>query len=101
MTGCGGTAYGIFSAAQAAGVNRFSAQSISWKLPEERDAAHRQFESAVLDIGGVVIRYGQFYGPDTYHPTNQPPPPCIHIDEAARRTLATLEAPPGIIERVE
>lgn len=91
----------LLSAAQAEGVNQFSAQSIAWKLPEEREAAYRQFESSVLEVGGVVIRYGQFHAPDTYYPADPPPSPRIHVDEAASRTLMTLDTPPGIIEIVE
>jgi hypothetical protein len=56
--------------------------------------------SAVLDASGIVIRYGQLYGPDTYHETAKPDPPRIHIDEAARRTVPFLEAPSGIVEIV-
>ena len=91
----------LLAAAQIADVNRFSAQSIAWELPAERGVAYRQFENSVLEAGGVVIRYGQFYGPDTYYPADPPPPPRIHIDEAVSRTLTTLDAPPGIVELVE
>jgi len=45
----------------------------------------------VLAADGVVIRYGRFYGPGTYHPDHPPEPPRIHVDEAARRTLPTLD----------
>jgi hypothetical protein len=56
----------------------------------------------VLDTaGGVVIRYGQLYGPGTYFETEQPPPPQIQVDDAARRTVPILNAPPGIIELVD
>ncbi len=91
----------LLAAAQAAAAHRFFAQSIAWELPAERGVATRQYENSVLDAGGVVIRYGQLYGPDTYYPTDPPPPPRIHIDEAARRTMTTLEAPPGIVELVD
>ena len=47
----------------------------------------------MLNAGGVVIRYGQLYGPGTYYETEQPPPPRIHVDEAARRTVPILDAP--------
>ncbi|MBV8220752.1 MAG: hypothetical protein JO325_19990 [Solirubrobacterales bacterium] len=55
----------------------------------------------MLDAGGVVIRYGQLYGPGTYYETEKPDPPRVHVDDAARRTVPILEAPPGIIEIVE
>ena len=50
----------------------------------------------MLQAGGVVIRYGQFYGPGTYYETGPPDPPRIHVDDAARQTLPALAAPPGV-----
>jgi hypothetical protein len=44
----------------------------------------------------VVIRYGRLYGPGTYYPDAPPEPPRIHVDDAARQTLPTLRAPPGV-----
>lgn len=67
----------------------------------ERGATYRAHERAVLDAGGAIIRYGQFYGPDTYYPTQLPTPPRIEVGEAARRTLSVLDAPSGIVEVVE
>jgi hypothetical protein len=46
---------------------------------------------------GVVVRYGQFYGPGTCYETGKPSPPAIQIDDAARRTLPALEAPSGVM----
>jgi hypothetical protein len=54
----------------------------------------------VLAAGGVVLRYGQFYGPGTYH-RDPPAPPRVHIDEAARRTVALLDAPSSIVTIVD
>ena len=62
---------------------------------------HREYENSVLSVGGVVIRYGQLYGPGTYFETDKPSPPRIHVDEAARRTVPILDAPRGIVEVVE
>ena len=56
-------------AAEAAGAQRILAQSIAWEPPGERGASYREHENAVLDAGGVVIRYGQLYGPGTYFET--------------------------------
>lgn len=76
---------------------RVIAQSISWELadaePRARTAEH---ERLVLESNGVVIRYGQFYGPGTYYPETPPDQPRIHIDDAARLTLASLDVPPGV-----
>jgi nucleoside-diphosphate-sugar epimerase len=87
----------LLAAAAAAGAGRVIAQSISWELPSD---AHRAVtaahERAVLAAGGVVIRYGQLYGPGTYYPSAPPDPPRIHVDDAARRSLPALTAPPGV-----
>jgi nucleoside-diphosphate-sugar epimerase len=91
----------LLAAAEAAGASRFLAQSIAWELPPGRGTAIAEFEAMVLDAGGVVLRYGQFYGPGTYYEDEPPEPPRIHIDEAARRTIPALEAPSGTIEIVE
>jgi uncharacterized protein YbjT (DUF2867 family) len=90
-----GTANLLAAAAAAAG--RVIAQSISWELPSAgRRAVIAAHERAVLQAGGVVIRYGQLYGPGTYYPAAPPGPPRIHVDDAARQTLPTLAAPPGV-----
>jgi nucleoside-diphosphate-sugar epimerase len=90
----------LLAAAQAAGAPRFLAQSVAWELRGSGAAAKEALERAVLGFGGVVLRYGQFYGPGTYHP-KPPDPPRIQIDDAARRTATLLEAPTGIVEVVE
>jgi nucleoside-diphosphate-sugar epimerase len=87
----------LIGAAQAAGVARLIAQSISWSPPGGGDAVERH-ERAVLDAGGVVLRYGQLYGPGTYYESERPDPPRVHVDEAARRTAELLDAPgPSIV----
>jgi hypothetical protein len=69
-------------------------------LPD--DAAQiPEHERMVLDAGGVVLRYGQFYGPGTYYEDEPPGPPRIEIDAAARRTVELLDAPSGVVEIVE
>jgi nucleoside-diphosphate-sugar epimerase len=81
----------LVAAAADAGA-RVIAQSISWELPNEAGravtAAH---ERMVLAAGGVVIRYGQFYGPGTYYPGEPPAPPRVHVDSAARQTMPALD----------
>ena len=54
-------------------------------------------EEVVLAAAGVVVRYGQFYGAGTYHAERPVDGPAIQIDEAARRTLELLDAPPGSV----
>lgn len=91
----------LLAAVQAAGAGRFLAQSLAW-TPRSAAAAVAEHERLVLSAGGVVLRYGAFYGPGTYFGTERlPPAPRIHVDEAARRTLEALEAPTGVITVVE
>jgi hypothetical protein len=87
----------LLAAAATAKAQRVIVQSISWELPgENRRAITASHERAVLDAGGVVIRYGQLYGPGTFYPGAPPQPPRIHVDDAARLTLPTLAVPPGV-----
>jgi len=87
----------LLAAAVAAGGARVIAQSIAWELPgEHRRAVTAAHERAVLHAGGLVIRYGQLWGPGTYYPAGPPDPPRIHVDDAARQTLSALEAQPGL-----
>jgi hypothetical protein len=73
------------------------AQSIAFKPPGVgRSVA--EHERMVLDFGGVVVRYGWLYGPDTYSGSRRlVPQPRIHVDEAARRTVELLDAPAGVV----
>ena len=94
--------HNLLAAAAAAGASRFVAQSIAWELPgADATRAVSEHEAAVLGANGVVVRYGQFYGPGTYFEDEPAPPPRIQIDEAARRTLPALEAPAGILTIVD
>ncbi|HZT53718.1 MAG TPA: NAD-dependent epimerase/dehydratase family protein [Gaiellaceae bacterium] len=80
----------------AAGSARTVAQSIAFPpgAPEH--------ERMVLGAGGVVLRYGVFYGPGTYNETPPEGVPRIHVDVAARRTVELLDAPAGsLFEIVE
>jgi uncharacterized protein YbjT (DUF2867 family) len=86
----------LIAAAAAAGAERVIAQSISWELPGARRAVTAAHERAVIEAGGVVIRYGQLYGPGTFYPDGPPDPPRIHVDDAARLTLPALTAPAGL-----
>jgi len=86
----------LLTAATAAGADRFLAQSIA-SVPPGSTQAVAEHERQVLDAGGVVVRYGWLYGPGTYYPDEPPPPPRIHVDDAAQRTMALLDAPSGIV----
>jgi nucleoside-diphosphate-sugar epimerase len=87
----------LIGAARAAGAGRFVAQSIAFKPPGVGRAV-AQHEQMVLEFGGVVLRYGWLYGPGTYSGRRRlVPPPRIHVDEAARRTVELLNAPSGVV----
>ena len=86
----------LLDAAQGSGAQRFVAQSIAWRPPAGAETVEAH-ERMVLDAGGVVIEYGTFYGPGTFGGEKQPPHPRIHLDEAARRTVELLDAPPGVV----
>ena len=92
----------LIEAARRNGSPKIFAQSVAWLLPDGPDSqAVAHLELSVLAERGVVLRYGQFYGPGTYHEQAPPPPPRVHVEEAARRTVAALEAPTGVLTIVE
>jgi nucleoside-diphosphate-sugar epimerase len=84
--------------AAAAGA-RYLAQSIAVPLSGEAARAVEELERTTLAAGGVVLRYGIFYGPGTYSDGTGrlPDPPRVHVEEAARRTVGALAAPSGVI----
>lgn len=91
----------LLESARRNGITRFFAQSVAWELEGDGGAAVAEMESGVLEFGGTVLRYGQFYGAGTYHPDTPPQPPRVHIDNAAQRTVAALAAEPGTLEIVD
>jgi uncharacterized protein YbjT (DUF2867 family) len=90
----------LVAAAKTARADRFVAQSIAWR-PSGRSEVVDDHERQVLEIGGVVARYGRLYGPGTFYEHELPPPPRIHVDAAARATPPLLEAPSGIVTIAE
>jgi nucleoside-diphosphate-sugar epimerase len=88
----------LLAAAEAAGAARVVAQSIAWQLPGDAGAAVAELERLVLAADGVVLRYGRLYGPGTYYEDEEPAPPRVHVETAARRTMPALYAPSGIVE---
>jgi nucleoside-diphosphate-sugar epimerase len=91
----------LLAAARAANVTRLLAQSVAWRPEGESGAAVAYLEEATLAAGGVVLRYGRFYGPGTWHEDELPAPPRMRVDEAAGRTVTALEAPSGVLTVVE
>ena len=91
----------LIAAARASGASRMLAQSIAFNPPGVGRSI-KEHERMVLDFGGVVLRYGWLYGPGTYSgDTRRVPPPRIHVDEAARRTVELLDAPPSVVVLAE
>ena len=115
----------LVRAAERAGARRLVAQSIAWayapKAPPYRetdpldvDATGQRatsvaggvvpLEAAVLNssrLEGVVLRYGQLYGPGTWTQTPAGSSP-LHVDAAAfAALLATDRGPPGIYNIAE
>ncbi|HEY6025218.1 MAG TPA: NAD(P)-dependent oxidoreductase [Pseudolabrys sp.] len=112
----------LVAAARAANVKRMVAQSVAFayapgvgprvesdplNLGAEGIAgrsaeAVAALEQAVLELPeGIVLRYGYFYGPGTWHETASRTP-SVHIDAAARATLvALMKAKPGIYNIAE
>ena len=88
----------LIEAARLSGSPKILAQSVAWDLPDPTDAlAVAELERAVLAEGGVVLSYGQFYGPGTYNPDQVPAEPRVQIDRAADRTVELLTAPSGVV----
>jgi UDP-glucose 4-epimerase len=86
----------LVAAARAADASHLVAQSIAWQASNPTSVEH--LERAVLDFGGVVLRYGQFHGPGTWSPTAADIPedgPKVSVDHAAAATLAHLTSPSG------
>jgi nucleoside-diphosphate-sugar epimerase len=63
----------LIEAARRSGSPKILAQSVAWQLPDGPDArAVAELERSVLAEDGVVLRYGQLYGPGTYNKQQQP-----------------------------
>jgi nucleoside-diphosphate-sugar epimerase len=88
----------LIEAARLSGSPKILAQSVAWQLPDGPDAkAVAELERSVLAEGGVVLRYGQFYGPGTYNEQRPPAEPRVQIDRAAERTVDALGEPTGVV----
>jgi hypothetical protein len=88
----------LIEAARRSGSPKFLAQTVAWQLPDGPDAlAVAELQRAVLAEGGVVLSYGQFYGPGTYNEDAVPAEPRVQIDRAAERTVQLLDSPSGVV----
>lgn len=91
----------LIEASRTAGCSRFIAQSVAWHLPGDGGKAIEYLESAVSAEGGVIIRYGQLYGPGTYYEDTLPGHPRISIGEASKCSLIALTMQPGTLSLCE
>ena len=91
----------LLAAAKATNAPGFVAQSIAWRTGPGTGPVLDAHENGVVSAGGTVLRYGLFYGPGTFFEKDQPPPPRIHVDDAARRTMPFLAGPRGIFTITE
>jgi hypothetical protein len=90
--------HNLIEAAQNGRAQKVLAQSIAWELPPGAGAdAVTELERSVLAVHGVVLRYGQFYGPGTYYPAELPDHPRVHLETAALATVDALTAPSGVL----
>jgi uncharacterized protein YbjT (DUF2867 family) len=88
----------LIETALQSGSPKILAQTVAWPLPAGPDArAVAELERSVLAEGGVVLSYGQFYGPGTYNEQRLPAEPRVHIERAAERTVEALGAPTGVV----
>lgn len=88
----------LIDAARQSGSPKILAQTVAWQLPDGPDAlAVAELEQSVLAEGGVVLSYGQFYGPGTYNEQQIPDDPRVQIDRAAERTVDALDEPSGVV----
>ena len=90
----------LVAAARAVGAQHLLVQSIAWR-PAGRGEVVDEHEHQALEAGGVVVRYGQLYGPGTYYEDRLPSHPRIHVDDAARATPPLLRAPSGVVVLAE
>jgi nucleoside-diphosphate-sugar epimerase len=88
----------LIEAARQSGSPRYLAQSVAWQLPDGPDArAVAELERSTLAEGGVVLSYGQFYGPGTYNEGPLPAEPRVQIDHAAKLTVDLLDSPSDVV----
>ena len=86
----------LLAAAKAANVDRVVAQSIAFKVPGFAQRAVDYLEMAVLAAGGVVLRYGQFYGEGTWFAQRPKKGPTVNVKDAAKQTVEYLDAKSGV-----
>jgi nucleoside-diphosphate-sugar epimerase len=94
----------VVEAARAGRSRRLIVESIAFasSTSEASRAAVEALERGAFESGleAVILRFGRFWGPGTWSDAPAEPP-AVHIEEAARRTVELLTAPPGRYEVVD
>ena len=84
----------LVAAAVAVGAKRLIAQSIAFSISDALIAFEQQVLDAPLD--GIILRYGQFYGPGTWTAVPPSAPPVLYVDAAAAAARrAMIDLAPG------
>lgn len=81
----------LIAAAAHARTRTLISQSVAWDAP-----GYAELERQTLEAGGIVLRFGLWYGDGTWTGERLPPAPRTHIDDAAARTAGALGLEPGI-----
>jgi uncharacterized protein YbjT (DUF2867 family) len=78
-------------AAEASSARRLVVESVAWPLEGAAADALSLLERSALEseLEPLVIRFGRFWGPGTWH-AEPPEPPRVRIDEAGRRAAELL-----------
>jgi len=88
----------VTQAARAAGARRLVIESIAFPSAGAGAATVAAFEHDALTSGleALVLRFGRFYGPETWTDV-APEAPAIHVAEAGRRAAALIvDGAPGV-----
>lgn len=86
----------LLAAARAAEAH-VVAQSVAFTVPGPTRRPVEYLEKAVLGANGLVLRYGQFYGPGTWSDTPKGDR-ALQIDTAAQATVDVLSETSGVLE---
>jgi nucleoside-diphosphate-sugar epimerase len=73
----------VRNAAAAAGAARLVVESVAFPLEGDSAEALAELERATFEFPGeaLILRFGRFWGPDTFHET-APLAPAVHIETA-------------------
>jgi nucleoside-diphosphate-sugar epimerase len=93
----------LLDAAEAAGASRLVVESVAFALDGDGAAALAQLEqtAAAFPADALVLRFGRFWGPGTFHEA-PPSPPAVHVDRAGAEAARLLvHASPGLYDIVD